>query len=480
MQNETSLTIKIQNAYGQHRDFTFSHQTRLIDVRQKLHNWWGVPISNQKLIFNGALLENNNGLLVEDLGLRNGATIFLVTTTASPIPIVHPSHIAGSTDTFRTASPAASPSLVPRNNYGTYPRAGNKQWRPGDIHQPPPPPNPPQQHSSSKSKAKQLRQADSWAARPPGEEKSNVLHRGYQPEYFISNGSSRYGLKDEREYKPWFAMLMLASCCIMFVVEMAENGWVFEDPANNPMYGPSAEVLVNLGAKDTVLIKQGEVWRLITPIFLHGGLIHLAANMLGLYMIGFNMEREFGWLRFSFVYIISGLFSIIASALFIPDIISVGASGAIFGIFGGCWSLFCQNYDQIANKCCMLSQLIICTVINLGLGLMPYVDNFAHVGGFITGFCAGFILIMEDRKRHHRNSNLESGGAGWYSTASCGQLFMLWGCLAIVVTLVGVGLIVLYADVNLAEICPGCSIINCVDIEGLWSCDQMYAGGGGD
>jgi len=164
------------------------------------------------------------------------------------------------------------------------------------------------------------------------------------------------------------------------------------------MLGPEPEVLINLGAKRTDLILDGQVYRLFAPMILHAGVFHLLANMAGLFMCGIPMEREFGGFRIGAVFIVSGLFGCICSAIFVPEVIGVGASGGLFGLFGAAWADLIQNWSLYRNTAwTTFLQLSICTVVNALFGLMPYLDNFAHVGGFLCGMFIGLTLLIQTR-----------------------------------------------------------------------------------
>lgn len=89
----------------------------------------------------------------------------------------------------------------------------------------------------------------------------------------------------------------------------------------------------------------------------------------------------------------SGLGGSILSSLFIRNNISVGASGALFGLLGAMLSELLTNWTIYTNKAAALLTLLIIVAINLAVGILPHVDNFAHIGGFLTGLLLGFILL---------------------------------------------------------------------------------------
>ena len=100
--------------------------------------------------------------------------------------------------------------------------------------------------------------------------------------------------------------------------------------------GPNLRTMVDMGAMFPPLVAAGENWRLFTAMFLHFGVIHLAVNAYSLFILGNVLERELGRPKFATLYLLSGLAASAASYAF-SDLgtVSAGASGAIFGIFGG-------------------------------------------------------------------------------------------------------------------------------------------------
>ena len=151
-------------------------------------------------------------------------------------------------------------------------------------------------------------------------------------------------------------------------------------------------VLINYGAKDNDLIVQGQYWRFVTPIFLHANLLHVGLNMLNLAVLGVFLERLVGHLRYLLIYFLTGIVSIIASFYFMPQEISVGASGAIFGLVGA-YSIFVLMHRRAFPKHGIPALLWLLFVIgvNLGIGLfVPNVDNYAHIGGLLSGCLLGW------------------------------------------------------------------------------------------
>ncbi len=179
--------------------------------------------------------------------------------------------------------------------------------------------------------------------------------------------------------KPRFTMILIVIHLILFALMELAGG------SQNPY------VLILFGAKFNELIVQGEWWRLVTPMFLHIGFIHLLFNNIALYFIGSVAERIYGSLRFLIIYLCAGVAGVIASFYFSPSL-SAGASGAIFGLFGSLLH-FGVRYRNLFFRT-MGNDVIMIVVLNLAIGLMfpDMIDNFAHIGGLFAGFLASFAV----------------------------------------------------------------------------------------
>ncbi|MDR0194971.1 MAG: rhomboid family intramembrane serine protease [Myroides sp.] len=150
--------------------------------------------------------------------------------------------------------------------------------------------------------------------------------------------------------------------------------------------------LLDMGANYRPLVLEGQWWRLLTNIFLHAGLMHLCVNMAGLLFIGIFLEKYLGSIRYAAVYLISGVFASLCSICWYKATISVGASGAIFGLYGFLLvSLLRKNVPGDMDKGFLI---IVCTFIgvNLLMGLSDGIDNAAHIGGLISGLILGLFM----------------------------------------------------------------------------------------
>ncbi len=137
------------------------------------------------------------------------------------------------------------------------------------------------------------------------------------------------------------------------------------------------------GANIAEYIRAGEIYRLITSAFMHAGVFHLICNMYCLYILGPQLESFFGKMKFLTIYLVSAVAGNLMSMLFTTGA-SVGASGAIFGLFGA--MLYFGYHYRVYLGNVMKSQLLPLIIMNLLLGfLISGIDNAAHIGGLIGG-----------------------------------------------------------------------------------------------
>jgi rhomboid protease GluP len=158
-----------------------------------------------------------------------------------------------------------------------------------------------------------------------------------------------------------------------------------------------AQVLVQWGANVGAFTLRGEWWRLLTCVFVHGGLIHIAFNMWCLWDLGALSESLYGRWTFAAVYLISGLGASLASVTWNPYVMSVGASGAIFGLAGALIAAFKLGEFSVPRSSLSgpLRSLMVFVVFNLAFGAASGVtDNAAHVGGLVTGLILGALIAL--------------------------------------------------------------------------------------
>ncbi|WP_336881845.1 rhomboid family intramembrane serine protease [Priestia koreensis] len=231
------------------------------------------------------------------------------------------------------------------------------------------------------------------------------------------------GINEEREKeknlfnysKPFFSYLFLAVQIVMYLVLELNGG----SQDNN--------TLLKYGAKFTPYILAGEWWRLVTPIFLHIGFLHLLMNSFALYSIGPLVERIYGRARFVFIYLLAGITGVLGSMVFSTSL-SAGASGAIFGLFGALLYLGVQHKALFFRT--MGVNVIGIIVINLIYGFsVSGIDNAGHIGGMIGGFLAAAIVALPK----DRNKALQIGA------------------FVVMALLVGGSLVYSYSDQNLVK-----------------------------
>ncbi len=142
--------------------------------------------------------------------------------------------------------------------------------------------------------------------------------------------------------------------------------------------------LLLFGANYKELVQSGQVWRLVTSIFLHIGIIHLIVNMYALWVIGHQMESFLGKLKYLIVFLGSGIIGSLLSVT-VHSGITAGASGAIFGLLGSL--LYFGYHYRLYLGTVLKTQVIPIIILNLIIGFtLPGIDNFGHIGGLVGGY----------------------------------------------------------------------------------------------
>lgn len=150
------------------------------------------------------------------------------------------------------------------------------------------------------------------------------------------------------------------------------------------------------GVGSNFYIAQGEWWRFFTPMFLHGGLMHLLFNMFSLFLFGPELERLTGKVRFITIYLLAGFFASAATYFLQPlDYSHVGASGAIFGVFGAFGALVYYGGRALPQLKQIILPIIVISIVMTFL--TPNVNVTAHIAGMITGFLIGLSYFHPKR-----------------------------------------------------------------------------------
>lgn len=187
--------------------------------------------------------------------------------------------------------------------------------------------------------------------------------------------------------------------------------------------GGSLQTLYDMGGAHPLSIAAGERWRLLSAMFLHASLIHIAFNSLVLYQLGNVVERTFGRVRMIAIYLVGGFLASVASYIFSPpNVVSVGASGAVFAL-AGAWLAFNWRRRDLAFSAMNVRSIGLFLVINLIIGFsIPGIDNSAHIGGFIAGVLAGAVTEGFGPRR----TRLLVGAAGLVTLVAIGLALVQW------------------------------------------------------
>ncbi len=152
--------------------------------------------------------------------------------------------------------------------------------------------------------------------------------------------------------------------------------------------------LILLGANNRGLVLGGEYYRLITNAFLHGSVIHLLVNMYSLWVVGSQVETFIGRWKFLIIYLLSAFMGSLFSIVFFSDSISIGASGAIFGLMGSL--LYFGYHYRLYLSNTLTRELIPIIVLNLILGFtLKGIDNAAHIGGLLGGYLSTMMVGLK-------------------------------------------------------------------------------------
>lgn len=343
---------------------------------------------------------------------------------------------------------------------------------------------------------------------------------------------------------PYFTMLVTLIQIIVFIVELAKMGKYTGSPIQtkpyfNPMIGPSTYVMINMGARyapcmhlikdvtdDTSIqfpcpnstdvksnvcslsqlcglsgvpedgskYKPHQWYRIVTPIFLHAGFIHIIFNLLLQTTMGATIERHIGFIKYFLVYMPSGIAGFLLGSNFSPDgIASTGASGALFGILAADLIMFIycgrKNTNIYGTKKfgLFLTFLVAEIIISFVLGLLPGMDNFSHIGGFAMGILTSVVLIPDPffiyvdgiiTYNAHDNTAqqfLNNWNPFYHYEDKIPYRFYLWCvvrivCLVLAILFIALLLKNFYSSDSPNQHCSWCKYINCIPVHG-W-CDM--------
>ena len=202
----------------------------------------------------------------------------------------------------------------------------------------------------------------------------------------------------------FFSDGIVLACFALFVLALALN--ISQSITATSLFSalaPTHEALYRLGMGGVIPLAQGRWWSLLMATYLHGGVLHIAFNMLWLRQIGPLVEELYGPSRFFILYTLAGLLGSVVSVIAGTSFF-VGASGAIYGLFGALiyygWKRGCAFGTAIFRR------MLFWAAIGFFLGLVGSgIDNWAHLGGFVGGFVLAILLKYQERSRqsffHH-------------------------------------------------------------------------------
>ncbi|KAF1808311.1 rhomboid-domain-containing protein, partial [Eremomyces bilateralis CBS 781.70] len=337
----------------------------------------------------------------------------------------------------------------------------------------------------------------------------------------------------------WACWFLTAVQVIVFIIELVRNASLTSSPiaikpSFNPMIGPSPYVLINMGARfvpcmrnvENITNSAGPVffpcpeattldtectlsqlcgfsnvpdpvpggtmdaspepnqwYRFIIPIFLHAGLIHIGFNLLLQLTLGREVEAKIGTLRFLLVYFSSGIFGFVFGGNYAAlGIASCGASGSLFGLLALTLLDLLYHWRSRKHPVRELLFILLDIAIAFVLGLLPGLDNFSHIGGFLMGLVLGISIIHSPEALRQRIGQddppygpldtAKAGGAMAFARAPLGffkgrkPLWWAWWLIR-VGALVGVlvGFIVLLRNFYVDRVtCDWCKYLSCLDI----------------
>jgi rhomboid protease GluP len=186
--------------------------------------------------------------------------------------------------------------------------------------------------------------------------------------------------------KPWVTYALIGLNALIWIAMVGTGVHAYE---------PAGKVLLDWGGNLGLLTSDGQWWRLLTAMFLHAGIIHLGFNLYFAWVVGRVCEQIFGSAAFVVVYFGSGLIASLVSSAWQPAVVSVGASGALFGVFGAFLAFTVRRRSMLPPEFVksVLRNGLILIGVNLAIGIaVPGIDVVAHIGGLAAGFGIGYLI----------------------------------------------------------------------------------------
>jgi rhomboid protease GluP len=246
--------------------------------------------------------------------------------------------------------------------------------------------------------------------------KIEVYLQNYDPNYWQEKSVDYQNIEEavsvnvpeELTWKDWFkkggipVTLGLIGLNIIIFIAMIATGTDF--------MSPKTDDLLAWGANFAPVTLNGASWRLFTSTFIHIGVVHLLMNMYALFYIGTLLEPLLGKIKFLGAYILAGILASVASLWWNNWVISAGASGAIFGMYGVFVALFIGKFLKISENAALFTSIGIFIFYNIvyGVGTDNNIDNAAHIGGFISGLLLGLAITPLLKSKYAEQSNKQN------------------------------------------------------------------------
>ncbi len=181
--------------------------------------------------------------------------------------------------------------------------------------------------------------------------------------------------KNSKKYKPTYVLIALNIAVYIFTSVKSGDFLTMYD-----------SVLAFYGQYNRLVLEQGWYWQLFTSMFVHVNIVHIAGNMLFLLIFGLRAEEMFDLKEYLLIYLLSGLVGNLLTLLYGLDMVSAGASGAIFGVFGAVAIYARRVYQQ------PIMGALVYAFFMLVLTLGTNVNIFAHLGGLAIGLMTGYVF----------------------------------------------------------------------------------------
>jgi len=191
--------------------------------------------------------------------------------------------------------------------------------------------------------------------------------------------------------------------------------------------------------------------------------LHLLINVASQLYLGYRIEKQVGTVLFGLIYLISGICGNLNSAIFLPRILEIGASSAIYGMMGSYLVDIFLNWYNLKNPIYTLISFLISTIISLAIGLLPMIDNFAHIGGFLGGSFVSMIILPNKTK-----IIMEKYEEIPIFRSQSSKIIRMFIGMTLLLTYILGTLYILYSNLDINQVCNWCENLNCIPIFDDW------------